>query len=224
MACKNGLIESNPVSKVKSLREPEPRGRYLNQYGQDEEERLMNSPAVYGEYMVALASLDLETGMRLGELLPAKWEDVNMLAREIFVRFTKNGKSRMPPLTKRAVRLLTDLRQDASPEDLIFAGRRRRQTMVVFEKAVDEAGLDDFTFHDLRRTFATRLRAAGVHEYDIADLLGHSTTPGETGNTKVTRGCAHGVPQRLRNAVDSPEEGKRLISATPTPRQAARGA
>ena len=35
------------------------------------------------------------------------------------------------------------------------------------------------TIHDLRRTFATRLRANGVHEYDISDLLGHSK-PGVT--------------------------------------------
>jgi hypothetical protein len=47
------------------------------------------------------------------------------------------------------------------------------------------------------------------------------TTPGETRNTKVTRGYAHGVPQRLRDAVNSLERGKRLISATPTLRQAA---
>jgi integrase len=80
------------------------------------------------------------------------------------------------------------------------------------------------SLHDLRHTFATRLRAANVHEYDIADLLGHSTTPGETRNIKVTRGYAHGAPQRLRDAVDSLEGGKRLISATPTLRQVARGA
>jgi integrase len=227
MACKNGLIESNPVSKVKPLREPEPRGRYLNQYAHDEEERLLNSLAVYGEYMVTLASLDLETGMRLGELLLARWEDVNMLAREIFVRFTKNGKSRTLPLTERAVLLLTDLRQGALPEDLIFdpekMGRRRRQTMVVFEKAVGEAGLDDFTFHDLRRTFATRLRAAGVHEYDIADLLGHSTTPGDTRASSVTRGYARAVPQRLRDAVELLEVGRRLAACPPTAHQVASG-
>jgi hypothetical protein len=29
---------------------------------------------------------------------------------------------------------------------------------------------------DLRRTFATRLRASGVHEYDLSDLLGHART------------------------------------------------
>jgi integrase len=103
-------------------------------------------------------------------------------------------------------------------------GRRRRQLMVCFERAVKESGIGDFHFHDLRHTFATRLRAANVHEYDIADLLGHSTTPGETRNTKVTRGYAHGVPQRLRDAVKSLEEGKRLISGMPTLRQVAKRA
>jgi integrase len=42
--------------------------------------------------------------------------------------------------------------------------------MVSFERVVEAAGLSDFHFHDLRHTFATRLRAANVHEYDIADL------------------------------------------------------
>ena len=53
--------------------------------------------------------------------------------------------------------------------------------------------------------------AANVHEYDIADLLGHSTTKNGTWGTSVTRGYAHGVPKRLRDAVDSLEEGKRII-------------
>ena len=63
-------------------------------------------------------------------------------------------------------------------------------------------GLVDFHYHDLRHTFATRLRAAGVHEYDIADLLGHSTTRTDARGTSVTRGYAHAVPSRLRDAVE----------------------
>ena len=112
-------------------------------------------------------------------------------------------------MTARALRILKRLRQDAPDEKLIFdtrrTGRKRRQLMVCFERSVKEAETGDFHFHDLRHTFATRLRAANVHEYDIADLLGHSTMPGETRNTKVTRGYAHGVPKRLRDAVDSLE-------------------
>jgi integrase len=82
--------------------------------------------------------------------------------------------------------------------------------MIVFEKAVTAAGLGDFHFHDLRRTFATRLRAAGVHEYDIADLLGHSTAPADTRSSYITRIYARTVPQRLRDAVDQLERGKVL--------------
>ena len=228
MAYENGIVDSNPMSRVKRLREPEPRQRYLNQYASDEEERLMKALTGYGEHVVALAELDLEVGMRLGELLKALWAEVDEANRLISVTKTKNDKPRLIPLTKRALAILRRLRQDAPDDELIFdpsrTGRRRRQLMVCFERAVKESGIGDSHFHDLRHTFATRLRAANVHEYDIADLLGHSTTPGETRNTKVTRGYAHGVPQRLRDAVNSLEEGKRLISGTPTLRQVAKRA
>ena len=188
----------------------------------------MQALTEYGEHVLGLVELDLEVGMRLGELLNARWSDVDEPNRLISVTQTKHGKPRIIPLTATALRILKRLRQDAPEEELIFdpqrTGRKRRQLMVCFERAVEESGIGDFHFHDLRHTSATRLRAANVHEYDTADLLGHSTTPGETRSTKVTRGYAHGIPQRLRDAVASLKEGKRLISGTPTLRQVARGA
>jgi integrase len=42
-------------------------------------------------------------------------------------------------------------------------------------------------WHDLRRTFATRLRAHGVHEYDISDVLGHSRPGVTTVYARATR-------------------------------------
>ncbi|HKS26727.1 MAG TPA: tyrosine-type recombinase/integrase [Pyrinomonadaceae bacterium] len=215
MAFENGIIDSNPMERVNRLREPEPRERFLNQYAEDEEERLINALVAYGEHMVALVELDLEVGMRLGELLNAKWADV--VGDVIFVMQTKNDKPRIIPLTKRAIEILRGLRQDAPDEERIFdpkrTGRRRRQLMACFQAAIQSAGLSDFHFHDLRHTFATRLRAANVHPYDIADLLGHSVPDGETRSTRVTRGYAHGVPQRLRDAVNSLEKGKQAILA-----------
>ena len=57
-----------------------------------------------------------------------------------------------------------------------------------FEQACDSARVTfgavkpgGIIWHDFGRTFATRLRAHGVHEYDIQDLLGHS----KPGITKV---------------------------------------
>jgi hypothetical protein len=62
--------------------------------------------------------------------------------------------------------------------------------------------------------------AAGVHVYDIADLLGHSVAEGETRTTKVTRGYARMVPIRLVEAISLLEKGKRIIAGTPTRHQA----
>lgn len=227
MAYENGIVDGNPMSRVKRLREPEPRQRYLNQFSDDEEERLMKALAVYGEHVIALAELDLEVGMRLDELLNTKWSDVDETNQLVFITKTKNDKPRLIPLTALALRIIKRLRQDAPDEELIFdprrTGRKRRQLMVCFERSVKEAGTGDFHFHDLRHTFATRLRAANVHEYDIADLLGHSTTQNDTRNTKVTRGYAHGVPKRLRDAVNTLEEGKlAILEGAPTSRQVAK--
>jgi integrase len=155
--------------------------------------------------------------MRLGELLKAIWGYVDEANQLISIPQTKNDRPRVVPLTKRALEILRRLRQDAPDDERIFdpkrTGRKRRQLMVCFERAVTSAGISDFHFHDLRYTFATRLRAANVHAYGIADLLGHSVPEGETRGTRVTRGYAHGVPQRLRDAVNSLEIGKRAILA-----------
>ncbi len=42
-----------------------------------------------------------------------------------------------------------------------------------FKKAVSKSGISDFTWHGLRRTFATRLAHKGLDIYKISKLLGH---------------------------------------------------
>lgn len=44
-----------------------------------------------------------------------------------------------------------------------------------FERAVVQAGIADFTFHDLRHTFASRLVMAGADLPTVQTLLGHKT-------------------------------------------------
>ena len=50
------------------------------------------------------------------------------------------------------------------------------------------------TWHDLRHTFATRLRGEKVHELDIMQLLGHSSLG-------VTAGYAHGTPTVIQSPL-----------------------
>jgi len=51
-------------------------------------------------------------------------------------------------------------------------------------------------FHDTRHTFATRLRANGVHEWDIRDLLGHASV-------RMTSVYTHQTPTNLCKAVNT---------------------
>lgn len=80
----------------------------------------MKAPAAYGEYVVALAELDLGVGMRPGELLNARWADVDAVNRHISITQTKNDKPRLVPLTARALEIFKSLRQDAPDDERIF--------------------------------------------------------------------------------------------------------
>lgn len=54
-------------------------------------------------------------------------------------------------------------------------------------------------FHDLRRTFATRLRASNVHPYDISYLLGHQIQG-------ITKTYARESLSTLRQAIKALDE------------------
>ena len=65
-----------------------------------------------------------------------------------------------------------------------------------WRNACDDAGLVNLRFHDTRHTFATRLRANGVHEWDIRDLLGHTSV-------RMTSVYTHQTPANLCKAVST---------------------
>jgi integrase len=63
-----------------------------------------------------------------------------------------------------------------------------------FIKAVNEAGIEDFTFHDLRHTFASWLVMSGVDLATVSTLMGHRTI-------QMTMRYAHLAPDYLAEAV-----------------------
>ena len=58
-----------------------------------------------------LLILAIETAMRRGELLALEWQDIDLQRRELLVRQSKNGKSRIVPLTRRAYLTLDNMRR-----------------------------------------------------------------------------------------------------------------
>jgi len=71
-----------------------------------------------------------------------------------------------------------------------------RSLRVAFERTLKKAKIENFHFHDLRHTFATRLVQNGVDIYKVKELLGHKTI------SSMTMRYAHHYPESLRDSVE----------------------
>jgi integrase len=197
IAYDNGLVETNPMRRVHKLREAPARERYLT----DEEEKSLFAILVGRRaHIRPIVVVALHTGMRLGEILDLKWENVDFEQGTIYVAHTKTDRPRKLPMSDLVEVELRSLKQDAAPDEHVFSYSRTGLKLTTFrhawEGACTAAEISGLRFHDLRHTFATRLRARGVHEMDIMSLLGHTTL-------QMTSRYTHATPQNLRTAVDS---------------------
>ncbi|MDX6501354.1 MAG: hypothetical protein QOG23_4614 [Blastocatellia bacterium] len=204
------MAAANPCRKVRKLRLDNKRSRYLSA---DEETALMaqltsNSKRKHVAPVVRLA---LGTGMRRGELLGLRWAQVDFQRGVIYVTQTKTARDRMLPMSQQVRELLLSLRKDRKGEHVFtskITKRARVEVKRAFRAACDDAGIEDFHFHDLRHTFATRLGDAGHNSRTIAALLGHA-------NTQMTDRYTHATDDALRAAVEC-ANGRRVTTASQT--------
>lgn len=160
------LLTANPVKGIKMFSEKDTaRDRVLRA---DEEERLF--AALTPRIRPFVLTL-LHTGLRYREALGLTWDNVDLVRRRIKVERTKSKRARIIPINSALFEALAGLRAKSSgPRVFPFKSVRTG-----FENACERAGLADFTFHDLRRTFGTRLLERGVDIVTIQKLYGHSS-------------------------------------------------
>jgi site-specific recombinase XerD len=144
----------------------------------------------------AIVRLILFTGLRVGEIIQLRKNDVTLDERKgsVVVREGKGTKRREVPLNSSARKALLDylrIRPDNESEDLFLGQREEGIQSKTVERAVlrfaGGAGLENVTPHVLRHSFAKALINSGVTLEKVATLLGHSnlnttriyTTPGE---------------------------------------------
>ena len=185
-----GAVDANPVTKVKMFREDNMRERFLT----PEEEDTLLRACLPGLRPVVLTALT--TGMRLGEILRLRWEDVDLEGRRITVRMSKNDEQRMIPIAPTLLEALRELRRESDGEWVFTKsdGQPRRNVYNVFKKACRQVGLHDLRFHDLRHTFASNLVMTGADIVTVKNLLGHKTL-------RVTMRYAHVSDDHMRDAV-----------------------
>ena len=120
--------------------------------------------------------------------------------RKVIVVKGKGNKVRTIPLNETALNILKErLKTRYLRSDFVFPSSKgtkiqKSRLIKAFKKAVTQAGIFDFTFHDLRHTFATRLAQAGIDLYAISKLLGHK-------DISTTQRYAHHCPESLRQSV-----------------------
>jgi integrase len=153
-------------------REQNGRTRYLTE---DEEARLL---AVSGAQLRPLVITALHTGFRASDLRWLTWTDVDINRRMITVRagYAKNDEARSVPMNQLLTGILKSVKLANNQSDKVFCNRDgapHRSFRSAFEHAVRKAEITDFTFHDLRHTFASRLVMAGVDLPTVKELLGH---------------------------------------------------
>jgi integrase len=197
LAMDNGLVASNPCTKVHKLREDNQRTRYLSA---EEEERLMASLTGRRAHLVPLVRLAIHTGMRRGELLGLRWRNVDFLRGAIHVTKTKTNRDRDVPLNSEAREILLGLQRESEGEEFVFSNKKTGLNLTDvkkgFSSACREAGIQDFKFHDLRHTAGTRLADTGADAFTIAEVLGHATL-------QMTKRYTHATDKRKRAAVEA---------------------
>jgi integrase len=185
-----GWIKDNPVSKLSfSVGNSNARDRWLTL---EEEKRLLEA-ADRPWWLRPLLIVALHTGMRKGEILNLRWEDIDLKRRLITVRTLKGGNKRIIPISTTLYETLKGFKvRDLSGKVFPISPWTVRSA---FDKAVKRAQIENFRFHDLRHTFATRLVQAGVDIYMVKELLGHKTIT-------MTMRYAHHYPESLRKAIE----------------------
>ncbi len=170
-------IEGNPLRNVSRPREPRGRDRFLDK---DEIRRLLEACEQSNySHLATITLLALSTGMRRGEILGLRRQDVDLESKCIHLVETKNGDRRRVPLTGVVEKRLKELLIRRQSEELLFPSVRDKSKPIkidaYFKQAVKDADIKNFTFHDTRHTAASYLTMTGASLPEIAHILGHKT-------------------------------------------------
>jgi integrase len=220
------MLDVNPFNGFKEsifFKEQNDRVRFL------EEEEIKRLLEVAPPYLANILKAALFTGLRKGDLLHMKWEDVDLERGLLnFREEKKRGKFAIKHLNDDMISLLMSIPKGKS--DYIFNGPVPRKKGKVKEKyaalpdpdgtllkdvkrsfhsALKKAGIKDFRFHDLRHTSASYLIMRGASLKAVQEHLGH-TSINMTQRYSHLSGDFQREQVNLLNGLCG-ENGKRLV-------------
>ena len=188
LAIQQKLISSNPADGCAL---PRIEHKEMKTLPADQLAAFLNEAKRTGTF--ELYYIDLATGLRRGELLGLKWQDIGLDGGVIHVRRQVgriDGKVQEAPLkTKNAYRnisigadavsiLREKKKQDGGRSEYVFPSptggpMSPDSVLKMLHRVLERAGLPELRFHDLRHTFATLALQNGVDIKTVSGMLGH---------------------------------------------------
>lgn len=171
-------LERNPCERVSRNKENKGRVRFLKE---EELPRLLAACRPNPDLYLAVV-LSLTTGGRQSEIMTLRWPQIDFNRRVITLNqgTTKNEDARALPLVGEAFTLLQERAKVRSlKDDRVFPPTTEkaqvRNLREAWDRALQEAEITNFRWHDLRHTAASYLAMSGVSLVEIAKILGHRT-------------------------------------------------
>ena len=131
----------------------------------------------------AIVMLTYSAGLRLGEVVRLRVEDIDSDRKLIHVRQGKRRKDRYTVLSRFAIDALRTYVREYRPRTWLFPGVRPgrhlhdRTVQKIFDQAYKRAGIEKpVSVHTLRHSFATHLLERGTDLRYIQELLGHKSS------------------------------------------------
>lgn len=192
LGIKNELITYNPMKAVKMLKEDNQKIRYLTE---DEESRLFE---FLPEHLKPIVICALQTGLRKSNILQLRWELVDLDFRfiEVLAQNNKGHKIIKIPISDKLLKVFESLPRIS---EYVFAnpltGLPYKDISEGFNNALKKAKIENFRFHDLRHTVATRLVEKGIDLRVVQEIMAHSTIV-------TTQRYMHPTPKRKLEAIE----------------------
>ena len=212
-AMRQKLIVTNPASDVKLLDSDDGKRR---PFTIPEIKRILKACEHHQEWR-GLVLFGLYVGQRLGDLARLTWRSVNLDQNEIAFTTQKTGRRIVLPLVPPLVDYLTELPWSDNPNAHIFpdAAKHKRTASLSnrFRDILVDAGLvqprdystktkgrasareaTELSFHSLRHSAVTMLKATGVSDFIAREIIGHESAA-------VSRQYSHLSVDALRKAM-----------------------
>ncbi len=174
-------VIANSVIEIEAIRRPRPEHRLPNVLSKEEVKSIITASA-NAKHRTMLC-LIYACGLRRGELLNLKPDNIDSKRRLLIIRRSKGNKERVIPISDKTIEMLREYYKAYRPRTWLFEGEQAGQQysptslQKVLKQSVRKAGVrKPVTLHWLRHSYATHLLESGTDLRYIQELLGHKSS------------------------------------------------